>query len=234
MMTQEKAYHFSQSATNHQCNSAHTSSQRHTINHQCNSAHASGQRHTINHQCNSAHTSSQRHTINHQCVEVRAWSSTRLGREKAVREAAATDVGMRIGPVCWSCGELGHVHEQCPVMEVGTVIRVPNTPQATPDRAGMYQIPMDESDRGLGAVLSQEMEERPVLYISRKLSMRETKYSTIENECLAIKCCGPHSTLLFVGMSIHPLFGPHPAPMAPPHEGFQCPDNLLVSGTSAI
>ncbi|XP_067260366.1 uncharacterized protein [Chanodichthys erythropterus] len=47
----------------------------------------------------------------------------------------------------------------------------------------------DASDRGLGAVLSQEIEgeEWPVLYISRKLSKREAKYSTIEKECLAIR-----------------------------------------------
>ncbi len=47
----------------------------------------------------------------------------------------------------------------------------------------------DASDRGLSAVLSQEIEgeERPVLYISRKLSKRETKYSTREKECLAIR-----------------------------------------------
>ncbi|KAI5629618.1 hypothetical protein C0J50_12690, partial [Silurus asotus] len=47
----------------------------------------------------------------------------------------------------------------------------------------------DASDRGLGAMLSQvvEGEERPVLFISRKLSVRESRYSTIERECLAIK-----------------------------------------------
>ena len=45
------------------------------------------------------------------------------------------------------------------------------------------------SDRGLGAVLTQQVEgvDRPVLYISRKLSQREAKYSTVEKECLAIR-----------------------------------------------
>ncbi len=52
-----------------------------------------------------------------------------------------------------------------------------------------FLLQTDASDRGLGAVLSQEMEgeERPVLYISRKLSKREAMYSTIEKECLAIR-----------------------------------------------
>ncbi|KAI5625501.1 hypothetical protein C0J50_15047 [Silurus asotus] len=47
----------------------------------------------------------------------------------------------------------------------------------------------EASDRGLGAVLSQgvEGEERPVLFISCKLSVRESRYSTIERECLTIK-----------------------------------------------
>ena len=47
----------------------------------------------------------------------------------------------------------------------------------------------DASNRGLGAVLSQQVKgvDRPVLYISRKLSERETRYSTIEKECLAIR-----------------------------------------------
>ncbi|XP_062418320.1 uncharacterized protein LOC134129059 [Pungitius pungitius] len=47
----------------------------------------------------------------------------------------------------------------------------------------------DASDRGLGAVLSQEVGgvDRPVVYISRKLSEREARYSTVEKECLAIR-----------------------------------------------
>nr|XP_024655059.1 uncharacterized protein LOC112430808 [Maylandia zebra] len=47
----------------------------------------------------------------------------------------------------------------------------------------------DASDRGLGAVLSQQVRgaDRPVLYISRKLAERERRYSTVEKECLAIR-----------------------------------------------
>ncbi|XP_051750669.1 uncharacterized protein LOC127513104 isoform X1 [Ctenopharyngodon idella] len=101
----------------------------------------------------------------------------------------ATGAAGRSGPACWRCGDPEHFVDRCPVMEVGTMVRVPDAPQAAPGQAGWYQIPTDASDRGLGAVLSQEIEgeERPVLYISRKLSKRETKYSTIEKECLAIR-----------------------------------------------
>ena len=59
----------------------------------------------------------------------------------------------------------------------------------SPDFSLPFVLQTDASDRGLGAVLSQEVEgeDRPVLYISRKLSVREGRYSTIEKECLAIK-----------------------------------------------
>ncbi|XP_051556768.1 uncharacterized protein LOC127442632 [Myxocyprinus asiaticus] len=102
---------------------------------------------------------------------------------------ADSSAGVAHGPACWRCGDPSHFRDQCPLMELGTVVRVSDLPQAAPDRAGAYWIPTDASDRGLGAVLSQvvEGEERPVLYISRKLSLRETKYSTVEKECLAIK-----------------------------------------------
>ncbi len=52
-----------------------------------------------------------------------------------------------------------------------------------------FLLQTDVSDRGHGAVLSQEIEreERPVLYISRKLSKREAMYNTIEKKCLAIR-----------------------------------------------
>ena len=54
----------------------------------------------------------------------------------------------------------------------------------------MFTLQTDASDRGVGAVLSQTDEngqEHPVAYFSRKLLPRETRYSTVEKECLAIK-----------------------------------------------
>ena len=48
----------------------------------------------------------------------------------------------------------------------------------------------DASDRGVGAVLSQlsdDGEEHPIGYYSRKLLPREERYSTVEKECLAIR-----------------------------------------------
>ncbi|XP_060783177.1 uncharacterized protein LOC132890378 [Neoarius graeffei] len=103
-------------------------------------------------------------------------------------EPQNTGAERKPGPVCWSCGEPGHLQQQCMVMEVGAVVRIPDVPGATLDWAGAYRILTDASDRGLGAVLSQEVEgeDRPVLYISRKLSVREGRYNNIEKECLAI------------------------------------------------
>ena len=60
----------------------------------------------------------------------------------------------------------------------------------TPDFSKRFIVQTDASDRGVGAVLSQQSEEggdKPVAYFSRKLLPREEKYSTIEKECLAIR-----------------------------------------------
>ncbi len=54
----------------------------------------------------------------------------------------ATRVAGKPVPACWCCGDPGHFIDRCPVMEVGTLVRVPDAPQAAPDQAGGYQIPV--------------------------------------------------------------------------------------------
>lgn len=57
-----------------------------------------------------------------------------------------------------------------------------------PDSTKSFVPRTGASDIGLGAVLMQEHIQKlfPVSYASRKLSLRERRYSTIERECLAI------------------------------------------------
>ncbi|KAL0156516.1 hypothetical protein M9458_047762, partial [Cirrhinus mrigala] len=59
----------------------------------------------------------------------------------------------------------------------------------SPDFSQRFLVQVDASATGLGAVLAQGStgEERPVVFLSRKLLPREQRYSTIEKECLAIK-----------------------------------------------
>jgi len=57
-----------------------------------------------------------------------------------------------------------------------------------PDMEKSFTLRTDASSTGLGAVLLQEWDGVlfPVIYASRKLLDRETRYSTIERECLGI------------------------------------------------
>lgn len=59
----------------------------------------------------------------------------------------------------------------------------------SPDFDQDFVLQTDASERGLGAVLLQGPVggRRPVAFISRKLFPRESRYSTIEKECLAVK-----------------------------------------------
>ena len=61
---------------------------------------------------------------------------------------------------------------------------------ANADFTKTFILQTDASNRGVGAVLRQlndEGKDQPVAYFSRKLLPREQRYSTVEQECLAIK-----------------------------------------------
>ncbi|XP_051533969.1 uncharacterized protein LOC127429149 [Myxocyprinus asiaticus] len=53
-----------------------------------------------------------------------------------------TSAGVAPGPACWRCGDPDHFWDQCPLMELGTLVQVSDLPQAAPDRTGAYRIPV--------------------------------------------------------------------------------------------
>lgn len=59
----------------------------------------------------------------------------------------------------------------------------------SPDFTQPFTLQTDASGVGIGAVLLQEVdgETHPVVFLSRKLQDRETRYSAVEKECLAMK-----------------------------------------------
>ena len=59
-----------------------------------------------------------------------------------------------------------------------------------PDFEKTFFLQTDASNVGISAILSQkdsEGQDHPIAYYSRKLLPRETRYSTVEKECLAVK-----------------------------------------------
>ena len=72
----------------------------------------------------------------------------------------------------------------------------------SPDFSKQFLLQTDASNRGAGAVLSQlddSGHDRPIAYFSRKFLPREQRYSTIEQECLAIKLAVEVFNMYLVG-----------------------------------
>ncbi len=61
---------------------------------------------------------------------------------QSLAHPSATGAAVRPGPACWRCRDPGHFQDHCPMMEVGLLVRVPDSPGAGPDQAGQYQIPV--------------------------------------------------------------------------------------------
>ncbi|KAL2097844.1 hypothetical protein ACEWY4_007051 [Coilia grayii] len=104
--------------------------------------------------------------------------------EFSSRAAVLTDLTRKNAPnkVCWTeASELAFQDlKDCMCQE--PVLQ-------SPDLELLFVVQTDASGVGLGAVLLQgECEDcKPVQYISRKLYPRETRYFTVEKECLAVK-----------------------------------------------
>ncbi|GFX95103.1 retrovirus-related Pol polyprotein from transposon 17.6 [Trichonephila clavipes] len=87
----------------------------------------------------------------------------------------------------------------------------------SPDFTKPFIIQCDASNLGIGIVLSQvsENEEYPIMFLSKKLSLAEQKYSTTEKECAAIifavqklKCyLGGHQKFVIQKLTIIPWSG---------------------------
>ncbi len=95
--------------------------------------------------------------------------------------SSAAGAAVRPGPACWRCGDPGHFQDHCPMMEVGLLVRVPDSPTAAPDQAGQYQIPVSIKggtyqalvDSGCNQTsIHQSLMQQRALDMSRKVKVR--------------------------------------------------------------
>ena len=82
--------------------------------------------------------------------------------------------------VCWTSEADAAFNKLKSILVSDLVLAVPDFS----DSAAPFVLQCDASNVGLGAVLAQG--DRPVQYLSRKLTPAEANYSTIEKECLCI------------------------------------------------
>lgn len=84
-------------------------------------------------------------------------------------------------PLLWTKDMLERFNQLKKILGATPVLRLP-------DASSPFVLRTDASSRGLGAVLLQYHQglPHPVAYASQKLLPRQTKYSTIERECLAV------------------------------------------------
>ncbi len=100
---------------------------------------------------------------------------------QSLAHPSAAGAAVRPGPACWRCGDPGHFQDHCPMMEVGLLVRVLDSPGVAPDQAGQYQIPVSikggtyqalvDSGCNLTSIHQSLMQQR-ALDMSRKVKVR--------------------------------------------------------------
>jgi hypothetical protein len=73
-----------------------------------------------------------------------------------------------------------------------------------PDFTKPFQMAVDASDLAIGAVLGQIQEEvfHPVCYLSKRLNIHQSRYSTIEKECFALLTAVRNFSVYFSGYPV--------------------------------
>ncbi|CAC5410429.1 Retrovirus-related Pol polyprotein from transposon 17.6 [Mytilus coruscus] len=77
----------------------------------------------------------------------------------------------------------------------------------TTDFEKQFKLAVDASDVGVGAVLYQETDdndEKPISYFSKKLDKHQKNYSTIEKECFALLSALQHFDV-YLNPTVHPI-----------------------------
>ena len=74
-----------------------------------------------------------------------------------------------------------------------------STVMRNPDYEQTFVLQTDASNIGIGVVLSQGKEDRPIAYYSRKLLDCEQNYSTVKKECLAAVLATKHFEVYLLG-----------------------------------
>ena len=80
-----------------------------------------------------------------------------------------------------------------------------STVMRNPDYEQTFVLQTDASNIGIGAVMSQRKEDRPIAYYSRRLHDREQNYSTVEKGCLAAVLATKHFEVHLLGKPFIPL-----------------------------
>ncbi|XP_073764991.1 uncharacterized protein [Danio rerio] len=106
---------------------------------------------------------------------------TGLSPAQSVGPAALGGITGRSGPACWHCGGADHAPENCSVMEVGALVRLPDVPAVAPGRDGLYRIPVSIKggtyqalvDSGCNQTsIHQSLLQDPALDMSRTIRVR--------------------------------------------------------------